>query len=151
MTLWPGYYRNKGYLEPVLTEIPKIKIDPDQEPDTFIETSTGKYAIHSKTHINSANGGGGIEDIPAGHTLTWMYPHDEIHWILKGKAEMTYSLAGTSHTEQKTVNLEPGDIFLIPLGARLTIKVDPSGPLRRLLVSMPLPIGSSVFRPPEKK
>ena len=142
--MWPGYYRTKALLEPVLTEIPRMRIDPDQEPNLMFETLTGKYYASSKNFIRSANGRMGIEDFEAGATLTWMFPHDEFHWILKGKAEMTYSLAGTSHTEQETVTIQEGDIFLIPLGARVTWKIDPSSRLRRVAVVMPGPANSSL-------
>ncbi|MFC2031842.1 cupin domain-containing protein [Chloroflexota bacterium] len=147
MSLWPGYYRGKELAEPALTEIPKIKIDPDQEPDVNIKVAAiADFLAPSKFRLVCANGIASVEDFAAGETITWMYPHDEIHWVIKGKAELTYSLAGTSHTEQKTVTLQEGDIFLIPLGARLTYKVDPSGPLRNVAIAMPFPSPSTMMR-----
>ena len=149
MSLWPGYYMGKNLPEPALTEIPKIKIDPSQEPDIRIETLSGNFYPYTTTNLLlCANGVVDMEDFGAGETITWMFPYDEFHWIAKGKAKMTYSLAGTSHTEQKTVEVKEGDIYLLPLGSRATWQVDPSGPLRKICVVMPSTAGST--RRPDK-
>ncbi|MFC2032439.1 cupin domain-containing protein [Chloroflexota bacterium] len=138
MSLWPGYYMGKELAEPVLTDIPKVKIyQPEHEPDLKIETVSGNFYPHLEPAIRTANGSISLEDFGAGEAITWMFPYDEFHWIIKGKAEMIYSLAGTSHTEQKTVHIEEGDIYLLPLGSRVTWKVDPSGPLRKICVVIP--------------
>ncbi|MFC2032858.1 cupin domain-containing protein [Chloroflexota bacterium] len=143
MSLWPGYYRTKNFLEPIVSEIPKMRVDTNQDPDIRFETSTGNFYISSSMNrIRSANGRVAIEDFGAGETITWMFPHDEFHWVLRGEADMTYSLAGNSHTEQKKVSLKEGDIFLIPLGARVTFKVGPTKPLRRLVLTLPGPANS---------
>jgi uncharacterized cupin superfamily protein len=139
MDLWPGYYLGKfdKLQEPILTEIPKMKIDIEHEPDTKIETVSGNFYTHKSPLIRTANGVCSQEDFGAGETFTWMFPYDEFHWIVKGSAEMTYSLAGTSHTEQKTVRIKPGDIYLLPTGARVTWKIDPGEPLRHICIVLP--------------
>ncbi|MFC2031844.1 cupin domain-containing protein [Chloroflexota bacterium] len=149
MSLWPGYYQGKNLSEPALTEIPKIKIDPSQEPDKKVETVAGNFYSYRKSNVlRCANGFVCIEDFGAGETITWMFQHDEFHWIAKGKAEMTYSLAGTSHTESKTVTIQEGDIYLLPLGARVTWKVATGSPLRKICVLIPAKAPST--RRPEK-
>ena len=139
MSLWPGYCFNKAEKapEPVLTEIPFMKFDPDQKPDLRVETQSGTYLAFRKNNIIAANGVCMLEDFLPGETMFWFFPGDEIQYIVKGRAEMTYSLAGTSHTEQKTVNIEPGDCYLIPMGARVTWKVAPGSVLRHLCFLMP--------------
>lgn len=129
--------------EPVLTEIPKIKVDIEHEPDTKIESISGSFYGHKTPVIRVANGVFSLEDFGAGETITWMFPYDEFHWIVKGSAEMTYSLAGTSHTEQKTVRIKEGDIYLLPTGSRATWKVDPGVPLRKICVLLPSNAGST--------
>ncbi len=139
MSLWPGYCFNKAEKapEPVLTEIPFMKFDPDQKPDLRVETQSGVFLAFTKNYIRMANGRSGLEDFLPGETMFWFFPHEEIQYIVKGRAEMTYSLAGTSHTEQKTMTVEPGDCYLIPRGARVTWKVAPGDPLRHLFFIMP--------------
>ncbi len=63
----------------------------------------------------------------------------EVQYVLRGKAKVTYSLGATSHTEQKSMQLQEGDCYIIPAGARVTWKVSPEGPLRRLQIVMPFP------------
>ncbi|MFC2031843.1 cupin domain-containing protein [Chloroflexota bacterium] len=139
MSLWSGYCFNKAdkLPDPVLTEMPFMKFAPDQKPDVRVETLSGVYLGFKKNMIVTANGICGLEDFLPGESIFWFFPNDEIQYIVKGKAEMTYSLAGTSHTEQKTMDLEPGDCYLIPRGARVTWKVAPGDPLRHLAFLMP--------------
>ncbi|MFC2032651.1 cupin domain-containing protein [Chloroflexota bacterium] len=139
MSLWHGYCFNTAdkMPEPVLTEMPFMKLNPDQEIDITVKSMSGTYMVATKNRIRTANGVCGIMDFPAGETFFWFFPHDEIQYIVKGKAEMTYSLAGTSHTEQKTMSLEPGDCYLIPRGARVTWKVAQEEDLRHLDFVMP--------------
>ncbi|MFC2032467.1 cupin domain-containing protein [Chloroflexota bacterium] len=139
MSLWNGYCFNKAdkMADPILTEMPFMKFDPDQEPDVRVETLSGIYLGFRKNVIRSANGSCALEDFLPGETMFWFFPNDEIQYIVKGKAEVTYSLAGTSHTEQKTMMVEPGDCYLIPRGARVTWKVVPGDPLRHLCFLMP--------------
>ena len=139
MSLWYGYCYNRAdkLPDPILTEIPFMKFDPDQEPNRRVETLSGTYCLSTTNYIWTANGYCGIEDFPAGSTFFWFLPNEEIHYYVKGRAEVTYSLAGTSHTEQKTMTIEPGDCVLFPRGSRVTWKVSPDGPLRHLGFLMP--------------
>ena len=78
-----------------------------------------------------------MEQFGAGNTMTWMYYFDEWHWILKGEAEVVYSLSSTSHTVKKTLHVGPGDFFITPRGSIVDFKVPASGPLRRFCGMMP--------------
>ena len=141
MSLWAGYWKGKTPLDPILTEIPKKNMYENlkYKPKLKIKTVGGNiYAYGPETNMRYANGTVSMEDFGAGETIFWAFPLDsEVHIVLKGKAKLTYSLVGTNHTEEKTMDLEEGDVYIIPRGARMTWKVDPSGPLRRLCILMP--------------
>ncbi|MFC2032438.1 cupin domain-containing protein [Chloroflexota bacterium] len=139
MSLWHGYCFNKAdkLPDPILTEIPIVKFDPDQEPDIRGESLGSVFYGFTKNRIRTANGSCGPEDYPPGKTMFWFFPTDQIHYIVKGRGEMTYSLAGTSHTEQKTITLEPGDCYMVPRGSRIAWKVAPGEPLRHFSFQMP--------------
>ncbi len=149
MCLWAGYFTGKNLPEPVLTEIPKIKIDPSQEPDIRLQTVSGNLYLYTTANVlRRANAALVMLGFGVGETVTWMFPYDEFHWVVKGKAEMTYSLAGTGHTERKKATIQEGDIYLIPRGARITWKVGPDGPVR--LVGIIMPASADSARRPEK-
>ena len=141
MSLWSGYWKGKTPLEPILTEIPKKNIYENLKfkPKVKAKTLGGNiYAYGPETNMRYANATVSMEDFGAGETMYWAFPLDnEVHLILKGKAELTYSLEGTNHTEEKKMTVEEGDVYIIPRGARMTWKVDPSGPLRKLCVTIP--------------
>ncbi|MFC2031839.1 cupin domain-containing protein [Chloroflexota bacterium] len=151
MSLWHGYCfgRLDKVKDPILTEMPFMKFDPDQEPEVRVESVSGAYEGYRKNMIHSANGICGLIQFSPGETLFWFFPNEELHYIVKGKAEVTYSLAGTSHTEQKTMTVEPGNCYIVPRGARVTWKVAPGDPLRHLDFIMP---GTPTFteRNPDK-
>ena len=137
---WPGPYsrRKQKMLEPIGDQVPIMKIDAGEEPDVKVKTVGGNLYLHTSGNlIASTNGIVRMEDIGAGETVSFTFPYDEFRWILAGKAEMTYSLAGTAHTDLKSLSLEPGNICLCPLGARVTWKVSPEAPLRQVCVRMP--------------
>ncbi|MFC2031841.1 cupin domain-containing protein [Chloroflexota bacterium] len=141
MSLWYGYHFNKADKtpEPILTEMPFMKFYPDQEPDIRVDTLSGAYLQYKyvKNMVLTANGMAGLIAFPAGETMFWFFPNEELHYIVKGTAKITYSLAGTSHTEQKTFTVEPGDCYLVPRGARVTWEVGPDEPLKHLDFLMP--------------
>lgn len=121
--LWPSFYMSKlkDYPDPILTEMPKIHIVAEGPCE-------GMY---------TANCTAQVEDIPAGTELFWFMAKDEIHHVVKGEADITYSLAGTSHTEKKNAHLSAGDWYIAPNGARITWKVTSPGPLRLMWLTLP--------------
>lgn len=121
--LWSGYYLaelSKLPL-PILEEMPKISVKAEGKVDSMY----------------TANCSADVEDVPAGGSLFWFFPHDEIHHVLKGAADVTYSLAGTSHTEKKAAHLAEGDWYIVPAGARVTWNVSAKGPMRLLWIALP--------------
>jgi len=140
MGVYAGHYlgRWEDMPPPILTEIPKAHYDPKEKPDVKSTTLTGSFSHFSKTRITTLNGECSVTEFSPGEPWSWVFQCDELHYILQGRAEMTYSLGGTFHTERKTMKIEEGDIYIIPLGARIEWKIDPKdGPLRALNVIMP--------------
>ena len=120
--------------EQPLTEIPKRRLDPDVPAKYVIETAYGQTYIGSG--VRSPDASVGIEDFGAGDTIRWRFWHAEVHYILKGKAEVTYTLPAW-HDEVKTMTVEANDCYVIPRGAELEWKVSPEEPLRKFCVVMP--------------
>lgn len=121
--LWPGYYagRMNEFPEPIVREIPKIKLTP--------ETHSAVYS--------TANLSGEVEEFGAGDTIFWFFPHDEMHYVLKGEADLVYTMASTSHTVEKTAHVAAGDFYIVPTGARVTWKVPASEPFKIFWCTMP--------------
>ena len=136
-------------VERITTEIPIIKIDPNEDPDQKIKAVSGNFYPNTKQTMFWEEGLVSLEDFGAGETVSWFFPEPELQYIMRGKAEMTYSMGATSHTEEKTVNIKEGDCYIIPASARVTWKIDPSGPLRKFCVIMPFPQRAFGFRKPE--
>ena len=125
--------------ETLTTEIPKINISPDHEPDKRIKTLFGNFYSHGDKFMFYKEALVMLDDFGAGETFSWFFPETEVQYVLKGKAEMTYSCGAASHTEQKTMQVEAGDVYIIPPGTRVTWKVAPGEPFRHLDVLMPFP------------
>ena len=142
--LQQGYWRGKTLPEPVLTEIPKIKVDKNMEPIAKHKrlnldgTPTYLYVFGPEGNLNYANAYVSMERIAAGSVRQWYFPYDsEFHYILQGKAEMTYSLDGSDHTQLKTMSIEEGDVFIIPRGARIKWKMSDDMDMVRLIILIP--------------
>ena len=116
-------------------EIQKTRLDPGRRPNRKIKLLTGTAFLYEGS-IFAKSSFAAVEHFPAGETISWTFDHDEWQYILKGEADVTYSLASTMHTEQKIMHIAPGDLYLIPCGARLTWKVAAGDDLLHLCVVM---------------
>lgn len=120
-----------------IREILKVKVDPDREPTVATISVNGRLGgFPPDTAIIHPEGMMAVEDFFAGDTIRWPFPHAEFQYILKGKAELTYTLAPW-HDEEKTLTVEPGDAYMIPNGAVVTFKIAPGDNFRKLCVVMP--------------
>ena len=117
----------------------KTTLRPDTPPDRMVETPDGRYYWGGKP-IRVPDGSFSREDYPAGSTRTWVYFHAEAHYVLQGKAELTY-WQGPLFTDEGKMTAETYDLYLIPGGTRVQYKVDPSGPYKHMCIVMPM------FRP----
>jgi ethanolamine utilization protein EutQ (cupin superfamily) len=113
--------------------IQKMKIDLEKKPNRKLKLPTGNAFLYPDS-IFCKSSFAAMEHFPAGETMSWTFDSDEWQLILKGEAELTYSLAASMHTEQHTMHLAPGDLYLIPAGSRLTWKVSHGDPLLHLCV-----------------
>jgi mannose-6-phosphate isomerase-like protein (cupin superfamily) len=69
-------------------------------------------------------------------TVNWAFWHDEVHVIMGGEAEVTYTL-GPNHRRQVTKRFGPGDTYLIPDGTRATFRILSDEPYLHVCVIMP--------------
>ena len=128
MTLWPHYYIGKfsELPDPILDNIPVLNVN-------VLKPETTKVGSTYKTANCSAE----VCEFPAGSTVFWFFDYDETHYVLSGEADLTYSLASTSHTEVKNAKIKQHDFYVVPTGCRLTWKVSPKAPLRLFWLTEP--------------
>jgi len=118
---------------PDAREIQRIRVDPDMGANRRLKTVGGTtYFYGPGTSIFAKSSFAAMAHFAAGDTTFWAFGHDEWQYILKGEAEVTYSLDSTLHTEENTMHIAAGDLYFIPAGARLTWKVAPHSELVRL-------------------
>lgn len=89
-----------------------------------------------KTAINVPEAWVGVEDFLPRSEFHWSFHYNEVHLVLQGKAEITYTLAANPDRVFTAV-AEKGDTYLIPCGARVTWKVTSEEPFRHYFVIMP--------------
>ena len=78
----------------------------------------------------------GYESFAPGATVNWAFWHDEVHYITRGTAKATYTLA-PNHRKIITKTFTKGDAYLIPNGARVRFEVGPDEPYLHFCVIMP--------------
>jgi len=123
--------------EPITDTIPKIHIDVNEE-QIPLKSLRGTWSVHPDL-IYKTEAFVALENFPAGATIRYIFWTDEVQLCLGGKAELTYSMPRTRFSVEKKMTVERGDCILIPCGADITFKVDPSGPLNKFCVIMPAP------------
>jgi ethanolamine utilization protein EutQ (cupin superfamily) len=116
-------------------EIPKVRINPQGE-QRVSKTKRGTL-VYLGDAIWYKEGVVLLENFVAGETMKWTFWFDEVQYILAGKAEMHYLLPASRFSVEKHMTVEAGDALLIPKGADVTWKIDPSGPLTKFCVIMP--------------
>ena len=128
MSLYPAWYMGKfdELPEPILDELPVLNVDA-LKPETTVVGST----------FNTLNCSAEVCEFPAGSEVFWFFDYDETHYVLMGEAEVTYSMASTSHSERKTMKVAQGDFYVVPMGVRMTWKVSPDAPLRLFWLTQP--------------
>lgn len=140
MSLWPGYYFGAmdAQRPPITEEIPIVRLDTKMEPLSETKSTAGTFYLFGKTGSTmSANAFVMLEQFGPGSSITWMYPNDEFHYIIMGKARVTYSLYSTGNSEKKTMDVEEGDFLVTPRGSIVEFKILPGKPLRRIAGVMP--------------
>lgn len=130
-----GDYEKK--YEAITDTIPKIHVDLDDE-QVILKSLRGTWSVHPDL-IYKTEGFVALENFPAGETVRYIFWTDEVQFYLGGRAELTYTMPRTRFSVEKKMIVEKGDSILIPCGADITFKVDPSEPLSKFCVIMPAP------------
>ena len=78
----------------------------------------------------------GVEDFLPGTITHWAFWHDEVQYVIRGEAEVTYTLV-PNHDKIDTVRIGPGKVYLILSGTRVSFKVTSEEPYTHLCVVMP--------------
>jgi len=112
--------------EPILDEIPVLNVNV-LKPETVKVGST----------YNTLNCSAEVCEFPAGSEVFWFYDHDETHYVLSGEADLTYTMASTSHSDRKEAKIKQHDFYIVPMGVRMTWKVSPNAPLRLFWLTEP--------------
>ena len=79
-----------------------------------------------------------FEDFLPGADVVWTMPHDEVHVVTKGRAEITWHLPPLLK-ETGTVVAKPGSVYLLPRSARIVWRVLGEEPFRHLCICFPDP------------
>lgn len=80
-----------------------------------MEFKDGKIVTHASIGLNELSCGAGFEEIRGDVNESWTFPHDEFHYVIRGKAEITYTSPPLHNKEEKII-VEAGDAYLTPVG-----------------------------------
>src|SRR5581483_3966189 len=116
------------------SELKVYRIRPEDMQPT--EVTTKGITLDIKIYTDEPGATTGVEDFRPADEVDWSFYHDEVQYITKGRAEITYSLPPL-HTRWHKTTAEVGCIYLIPRGARLKFKVIGNEPYRHVFVVMP--------------
>lgn len=117
------------------------RLDEEQllgsEPDAYGGPQPGTTEhMHLDWIVNDPRATVCQEAFPPGAVVSWAFWHSEVHIVLKGEAEVTYTQA-PNHRKVVTRTFGPGDTYLIPDGARLRTRVTSDEPYVHIGVIMP--------------
>ena len=120
-----------------IREILKVTVDPDAEPTVVVKTPSGSFTqFPPEMGIFHPEGTMALEDSLPSPNKQWFFSHSEFHYILKGTADITYTLAPW-HDVEKTMSIKAGDAYLIPKGTIFKWNIHPGEPLRKMCLIMP--------------
>jgi ethanolamine utilization protein EutQ (cupin superfamily) len=68
----------------------------------------------------------------------WVMWYDEIHYALSGRAKLIYSMPPL-YEEEREVEVQAGDVYLLPIGSQSKWEVLGDEPYRTLFICMPRP------------
>ena len=112
--------------------------DLDTAPDKTFPFIDGSRYRAVNTGISEPAAQINFEDFYPGPDIVWTLSHDEVHYVTKGRAEMTYHLPPLMK-ETGTVIAETGSVYLLPRGCRVVWRVLGEEPFRHLCICVPNP------------
>jgi hypothetical protein len=77
-----------------------------------------------------------LEEWPSGSENNWAFWHDEIHLVLDGEAEVTYTLP-PNHTKMQSRNCGKGSLYVILAGTRARWSIVSEMPYSHVCFIMP--------------
>lgn len=126
-------------MEAIKNEIPLMNIDKisvgRRQPVRMPIFGTTHY--FPEVGIRTADAVVAFEEFDAGDTVRFSPDRTIVAIVRQGRAEITYTLSGTHHTEIKKMDVKEGDVYVIPSGAYLEWKVLPGNNYRHLVILVP--------------
>lgn len=126
-------------MEAIKMEMPLMNIDNialgQRQPVRMPLFGTTYY--FPEVGIRTADAVVAFEEFNAGDTVRFSPNRTIVAIVQQGRAEITYTLPGTHHTEVKEMKVKKGDVYVIPSGAYLEWNVPPDGPYRHLVILVP--------------
>ena len=120
--------------------------DLDTAPDKTFPFIDGSRYRAVNTGIDEPASQINFEDFYPGPDIVWTLSHDEVHYVTKGRAEITYHLPPLMK-ETGTVIAETGSVYLLPRGCRVVWRVLGDEPFRHMCICVPNPGYPSVPAP----
>jgi mannose-6-phosphate isomerase-like protein (cupin superfamily) len=105
-----------------------------------IEFREGKVTVFTDVGLNEPGCIAAFEELRPDVPMkeSWPFWFDEFHYVIKGKAEITFTSPPFHEKEEKIV-LEAGDAYYTPIGTIATWKILSAEPFLHLNVVMPRP------------
>jgi hypothetical protein len=122
--------------------------DLDDAPDMEFPFAPGSKFRAVNTGINEPACQINYEDFTKGTDIVWTLAHDEVQYVVSGRAEIEYHLPPLM-LETGKVTAEPGCVYLLPRGCRVVWRVLSDEPFRHLCITYPnpgypIPVAASV-------
>jgi mannose-6-phosphate isomerase-like protein (cupin superfamily) len=112
--------------------------DLDEAKDMEFPFHPGSIFRAVNTGIDEPTCQVNYEDFFRGHDVSWSMPHDEVHVVISGEAEIEYHVPPLMLESGKVV-ARPGSVYLLPQGTRITWRTLSDEPFRHLCICYPNP------------
>ena len=118
--------------------IKKFRYEKDKLKRT--ELKQGNVVTFSDISLNEPGCMAGFEEMRPEIPMkeSWTFTTDQFFYVMKGKAEITYSSSPSYEKEEKII-VEAGDAYFVPIGKCATWKIIGSEAFLQLFVLMPRP------------
>ncbi len=115
-----------------------VDSDLDNAPDLEFPFHPGSKFRAVNTGIDEPGVQVNYEDFTKGQDIVWTLSHDEVQYVVSGRAEIEYHNPPLMQESGKVI-AEPGSIYLMPRGCRVVWRVLSDEPFRHLCICTPNP------------
>ncbi|KKW91298.1 MULTISPECIES: cupin domain-containing protein [Sphingobium] len=112
--------------------------DLDEAPDLEFPFAAGSRFRAVNTGIDEPACQINYEDFFKGVDIVWTLAHDEVQYVVSGRAEIEYHLPPLMLETGKVV-AEAGSVYFLPRGCRVVWRVLSDEPFRHLCITYPNP------------